>query len=149
MNLRWLILDISFIEEEVVLELRHFTTTVVDPAMAFLFVTTFYLTILLYSISSHSSDRDGDTPEWHYQLHGGFKLAPSSYVAICNRFNQIARSQKLICLLCKGLDPSCLLPMAHSTSTTSTTTAPTSPTTTTPSSPTTTTAATTPAEPAA
>ncbi|XP_047032245.1 uncharacterized protein LOC124639069 [Helicoverpa zea] len=117
--------------------------------MAFLFVTTFYLTILLYSISGHSSDRDRDTPEWHYQLQGGIKLAPSSYIAICNRFNQIARSQKLICLLCKGLDPSCLLPMSHSTSTTSSTTASTSPTTSKPSSPTTMTAATTTAEAAA
>ncbi|XP_063895140.1 uncharacterized protein LOC135118079 [Helicoverpa armigera] len=117
--------------------------------MAFLFVTTFYLTILLYSISGYSSNRDGDTPEWYYPLHGGFRLAPSSYVAICNRFNQIARSQKLICLLCKGLDPSCFLPMSHSTSTTSTTPPSTSPTTTMPSSPTTMTAATTPAEPAA
>ncbi|XP_023937258.1 integumentary mucin C.1 [Bicyclus anynana] len=54
-----------------------------------------------------------------------------------NRSISFTRSRKLICLICKGLDPTCFGITSTTTSTTSTTTSTTTPTTTTSSSTTT------------
>ncbi|KAJ8714964.1 hypothetical protein PYW08_004945 [Mythimna loreyi] len=101
--------------------------------MAVLFATSLYpFTILFYSISySLSIGRaEGASVGWSYGSNSGlgdnvfgFKAATPTFGDICKRFNFI-RSQKLICLFCKGLDPACLMPSSTAqplTTTTSTT----------------------------
>ncbi|XP_026728472.1 uncharacterized protein LOC113494332 [Trichoplusia ni] len=111
--------------------------------MAFLFVTSFYLLLLLFHSHCHSIERPEGTLSWNYYPvtlieNLGTKTGVSTFSEVCKKLNQ-ARSQKIICLLCKGFDPSCFVPPTSTTSTAYTITIPT----TTPVSPSTTPVATT------
>ncbi|XP_035444550.2 integrator complex subunit 1 homolog [Spodoptera frugiperda] len=121
--------------------------------MAFLLPTTFYLfTILFYSISHSLSIESsagypaGWNQEQSYFGPQGYRAPIPTIGNLCNNLD-LFQHRKLICILCRGFDRSCLFPSIM-TSTTSTTTS-TTPSTTTSTSTTSTTTSTPPTTPAA
>ncbi|XP_022822525.1 integrator complex subunit 1 homolog [Spodoptera litura] len=123
--------------------------------MAFLFPTPFYLfTILFYSISHSLSIESsaGYPAAWNqmqsYFGHQGYRAPIPTLGDLCNNL-ALVRHQKLICILCRGFDRSCLFQTTTPPSTsTSTSTAPSTTTTSTSTTSTTSTSTTTTVAPA-